>query len=102
MAYDVIYSEFANYFNVSVGTAMAILAVISIWSLVWKGFALWKSAKKNSMIWFIVLLVVNTLGILEILYIYVFSKMGKSKRVGNLEKGLAKKVEKKVVNKKKK
>jgi len=50
------------------------LAVIIIWSIVWKGFALWKSAREGSKVWFVVLLVVNTVGILEILYLYVFSK----------------------------
>jgi hypothetical protein len=55
-----------------------LLVIISVWSLVWKGLALWKAAavKKNP-IWFIVLLVVNTLGILEILYLFVFSELGK-------------------------
>lgn len=52
----------------------ALLFIILVWSLIWKGFALWKSARKSSKIWFIVLLVVNTIGILEILYIYIFSK----------------------------
>ena len=53
-----------------------LLVVVLIWSVIWKGLALWKSARKNHMIWFIILLVVNTLGILEILYIFIFSKMG--------------------------
>lgn len=44
------------------------------WSLVWKGMALWKAAHNKSIPWFVVLLLVNTLGILEILYIFVFSK----------------------------
>ena len=48
-----------------------------IWSLVWKGLALWKSARRKENIWFIVLLIVNTVGILEILYLYVFSKKSK-------------------------
>ena len=56
-----------------------VLAIILIWSLVWKGIALWKSARKGSPIWFVVLLIVNTVGILEILYIYVFSKMSSGK-----------------------
>ena len=51
-----------------------------VWNLVWKGFALWKSARNKSMIWFIVFLIVNTAGILEILYLFVFSKMGERKR----------------------
>ena len=44
------------------------------WSAVWKGIALWKAARSGEKIWFVILLFVNTLGILEILYIYVFSK----------------------------
>ena len=51
--------------------ALVILLVIT-WSLIWKGLALWKAAREESKPWFVVLLVVNTLGILEILYLYVF------------------------------
>ena len=53
---------------------ISLLVVVIIWSAIWKMIALWKSARNNSLIWFIVLAVVNTIGILEILYIYVFSK----------------------------
>ncbi len=56
---------------------MAAFIAISIWALVWKGFALWRAARNSQMYWFIALLVVNSLGILEILYIFVFSKMSK-------------------------
>lgn len=49
--------------------------LIATWSLIWKGIALWKAAKKNSMPWFVILLMFNTVGILEILYIFLFSKM---------------------------
>ena len=59
---------------------LIILVVILIWSLIWKGFALWRAAKNNSAIWFVVLLVVTTIGILEILYLFVFSKCGKKKK----------------------
>ena len=50
------------------------LAVLILWSIYWKGRALWKASKNNSKPWFIALLLINTVGILEILYIYVFSK----------------------------
>jgi len=50
------------------------ILLISLWSLVWKGLALWKAASKKDVVWFIVLLIVNTLGILEIFYVFVFSK----------------------------
>lgn len=49
------------------------LAVI-IWTLPWKAVALWMSARRSQKGWFIVLLVLNTLAILDILYIFVFSK----------------------------
>lgn len=45
-----------------------------IWVLPWKGVALWKAAKRSDKWWFIVLLVLNTLAILEILYIFIWSK----------------------------
>jgi len=51
-----------------------LLVLIGLWSLPWKGVALWKAAKQSSLVWFIVLLVANTIGLLEILYIFVFSR----------------------------
>ena len=59
------------------GMPIWLFTVIILWSLVWKGFALWKSARKNSKVWFIFLLILNTVGILPILYIFVFSEMNK-------------------------
>lgn len=57
------------------------LTLISFWSLVWKGLALWKAgAVKKNVIWFVVLLVVNTLGLLEILYLFWFSKIKLKKK----------------------
>jgi hypothetical protein len=57
-----------------------LLWIILVWSLLWKGLALWKSSKRNSPIWFVVLLVINTVGILEILYLFVFSEMKLNKK----------------------
>lgn len=48
--------------------------VLLAWSLYWKGVALWKSAREGHQRWFIVMLILNTLGILEILYLYIFAK----------------------------
>ena len=50
---------------------------LMLWSLVWKGMALWHAARKGDKVWFVVLLVVNTAGILDILYLYIFSKKSK-------------------------
>lgn len=51
---------------------LIILAVA--WSLYWKGIALWNAARKNDTRWFIAILLINTLGILGLLYLFVFSK----------------------------
>ncbi|MDO8466848.1 MAG: DUF5652 family protein [bacterium] len=41
---------------------------------IWKGMSMWKAAQKGDRNWFIALLILNTAGILDILYIYHFSK----------------------------
>lgn len=63
-----------------------LFVIIAIWSLAWKLAALWKSARKGSIIWFVVLGIVNTVGILEILYIFVFSKWDKPKKKSKKKK----------------
>ncbi len=51
------------------------VAILVIWILIWKGFALWKAARRNSSTWFVALLIINTMGILEILYFFLFSEI---------------------------
>jgi hypothetical protein len=68
---------YGSWMTPGVGFSFAggmLLAAVLVWSVAWKGLALWKSARTDSKVWFIVFLIVNTLGILEILYLYVFSK----------------------------
>jgi hypothetical protein len=48
--------------------------LLTIWALAWKGVALWKASQNGSKIWFVALLVLNTYGIIEIIYIFYFSK----------------------------
>lgn len=48
--------------------AMTIL-VVAIWEMVWKGLALWRAARRNESSWFIVLVVLNTVGLLPIYYL---------------------------------
>lgn len=54
-----------------------ILWLIVIWVLPWKGVALWRTAKNTHRAWFIAMLVLNTLAILPIIYIFFFSKKKK-------------------------
>lgn len=53
---------------------MVALIPVIIWTLIWKGLALWTAARKSDKIWFVVLLIVNTFGILEMLYFFFFSR----------------------------
>lgn len=53
---------------------LPVLLAILLWTVPWKGIALWKAAKNDHKKWFIVLLVLNTLALLEIVYIFYFAK----------------------------
>nr|MBA4405184.1 hypothetical protein [Nanoarchaeum sp.] len=55
------------------------ITLVTLWTLPWKGVALWKSAKQKQKAWFVVLLIVNTLAILEIIYLGFFQKKKKRK-----------------------
>ena len=51
-----------------------LVALAMMWALVWKGFALWRSAELRQRYWFIAILVVNTFGVLEIIYLFLVAK----------------------------
>lgn len=55
-------------------TLVVSLVLLMIWSLFWKGAALWHAARKKNKIWFVIFLFVNTLGILEIIYLQFVTK----------------------------
>jgi len=54
-----------------------VIILATVWDGVWKGAALWKAAKNHEHNWFIVMFVLNTLGILPILYLTIFQKRRK-------------------------
>jgi len=51
-----------------------ILMIVAIWDLVWKAIAMWKSARNNQLVWFIFIIIINSAGILPIIYLLFFSK----------------------------
>jgi methionyl-tRNA synthetase len=53
-------------------TDMMLFGVLALWSLIWKGMALWRAGRNNQPAWFVVMLVLNTAGILEICYLLFF------------------------------
>lgn len=60
--------------GISSGLFWGIFVLVALWTLIFKGFALWYSARNYQRRWFIVLLVLNTFGILEIVYLIWFRK----------------------------
>lgn len=53
------------------------LIILVLWTIAWKGMALWRAARRGDTIWFIVMLLINTLGILEIIYLLTAGKKEK-------------------------
>jgi len=54
-----------------------VLVILGVWVIPWKAWALWRSARAKDIWWFIALMVINTLGILEIVYLFVIRKVPK-------------------------
>ncbi len=67
-----------------------LLPILLIWLMFWKGLALWISASKRQLIWFVILFLINTLGILEIAYLIYLKNwdIDKGKTLSFLEKKL--------------
>jgi len=51
-----------------------LIPLLLAWTLPWKGVALWKAASNKQLWWFVALFLLNTLAILEIIYIFAFSR----------------------------
>ena len=47
-----------------------LIIVLVVWDIYWRAHALWLSAKKSEKGWFIALLIINSLGVLPIYYLY--------------------------------
>lgn len=53
---------------------MFLFSGLLIWSMIWKGIGLWKAGRNNQIAWFVVMFLVNSAGILPIIYILWFQK----------------------------
>jgi hypothetical protein len=71
----------SNYNSMGVGAptwihaAGFLLLLLILWSLFWKGLALWHAGRRNQPWWFVILLILNTAGILEIIYLFGVLKL---------------------------
>jgi hypothetical protein len=53
---------------------IVLLIILSVWELVWKMIAFWKSARGSQLAWFVCIGLFNTVGILPIIYLIWFQK----------------------------
>ncbi len=67
------YSEYIDMANLITQNRYIFFALL-VWTAIWKGLALWKAARSGSKPWYVALLLINTIGLLEIVYIFFFSK----------------------------
>ncbi|MFA6461793.1 MAG: DUF5652 family protein [Candidatus Woesearchaeota archaeon] len=60
---------------------MSIFFLFMVWDLIWKGLGLWYAGKYQQKGWFIAILIINTVGVLPIIYLLWF----KPKTIGSSE-----------------
>ena len=48
---------------------ITIISLLVVWTFFWKGLALYRAARRGQKGWFIALLLINTIGILDIIYL---------------------------------
>jgi methionyl-tRNA synthetase len=62
----------AGLAGISTGLTALLFIILAGWSLIWKGFALWYAARNHQKGWFVFMLIINSAGILEIVYLLWF------------------------------
>lgn len=50
------------------------LAPLILWTLLWKALALWKAGRNKQPGWFITLFLMQTIGVLDLVYILFFQR----------------------------
>ena len=65
----------SNYYLYGAPRWLAIVVIIVVlWEAIWKGVALWHAGSDRNLLWFVLIFVLNTAGILEIIYIFGISR----------------------------
>ena len=65
--------------------------ILLVWTIIWEGIALWKSGRNNQIVWFVVMFILNTAGILPIIYLLFFQKKTFMQKVNEKVKKISKK-----------
>ncbi|HEY0010991.1 MAG TPA: DUF5652 family protein [Candidatus Paceibacterota bacterium] len=76
--------DLSDKLGISPALFWGLFALAAVWTLTLKGFALWYSARNYQRYWFIAMLVINTFGILELVYLLGFRKDKDENRTASL------------------
>ena len=57
--------------NLSLLMTSPALTLVALWALLWKGIALWKAVRRKQLVWYMAPPIINTVGILETVYIFL-------------------------------
>lgn len=66
--------ESLTKFSTLIGVPVWAIAFVIAWTFIWKGLALWRAALLRQRVWFVALLLINTLGLLEIIYLFLVAR----------------------------
>jgi len=56
------------------GWVIAVIVIVGLWEVIWKAIGLWHAGSDRNLLWFVLMFVLNTLGILEIIYVFGISR----------------------------
>jgi len=59
---------------------MPVIIILIIWEAIWKLIAMWKAGRNNHLAWFICIALINTAGILPIIYILMHRKKSETEK----------------------
>ena len=58
---------------------LTLLLLVQAWDLIWKSFALWRAARNKDIFWFVLLILINSAGLLPAFYLFYMSKTSHKK-----------------------
>ena len=66
--------ELSELLQTRIFWVIPLILILAVWESVWKIIAMWKAARNKELAWFICIGVINTVGILPIIYILTHRK----------------------------
>jgi hypothetical protein len=53
---------------------LLLIILLAVWELAWKGVSMWRAARNGHKGWFVAILIINSVGILPIVYLLIHPK----------------------------